>query len=203
MKKFFLLFLVIVLAIVFSACSNNTDIPKLVSKEGIAPYELSESDTYLLESFGLEQDANILSFKAPKTARSLKVNVYTLNDDDTWNVMGDGQVSLGQDTDPDDRLEGTFTMMLKDNYAIDFNINTKGMASYQTDTLDVDYEITASLKGFLTDFQSIEINKEIPVAIMIYDSGSSMRSYDVGDFFSPSKFEEMDLVQAVTMTFTN
>lgn len=203
MRKFITIFLVIVLTIVFSACSNNTVAPKLLSKEGVAPYKLSESDTYLLKSLGLETDTNIISFKAPKTAKSLKVNVYVLNDDDTWDVISGGQVLLGQDANPDDRLEGTFTMMLKDNYAIDFNINTKGMASYQTDTLDVDYEIVASSKGFLTDFQKIEINKEIPVAIMIYDSGSSMRSYAMEDFFSPSRFKEMDLVQAVTLNFTD
>ncbi|WP_211263245.1 hypothetical protein [Lysinibacillus contaminans] len=202
-RKFFTIFLVIVSTIVFSACSNNTDIPKSLSKEGVAPYELSESDTYLLESLGLEKDTNIVSFKAPKTARSLKVNVYTLKDDDTWSVMGGGQVLLGPDANPDDSLEGTFAMILKDNYAVDFNINTTALASYKTDTLDVDYEILASSIGFLTDFQKIEINKEIPVAIMIYDSGSSMESYAMEDFFSPSRFEEMDLVQAVTLTFTD
>lgn len=203
MRKFLTIFLVMVLTIVLSACSNNTDSPKILNKEGVAPYELSESDTYLLTSLGLEMDTNIISFKAPKTAKSLKVNAYALNDDNAWHVIGGGQISLGQDADPDARLEGTFTMMLKDNYAIDFNINTMGRASFQTDTLAVDSEIMASSKGFLTDFQSIEINKEIPVALMVYDSGSSMRSYTLEDFFAPSSFEEMDLVQAVTLTFTD
>lgn len=203
MRKFFTLFSVIILTLVLSACSNNTDTPNILRKEGVAPYELSESDIYLLESLGLKKDANIISFKAPKTAKSLKVNVYSLNDDDTWNITGGGQVSLGQDANPDDRLEGTFTMTLKDNYAINFNINTMGIASYQTEAMDVDLESRVSSVGFMTDFQSIEINKEIPVALMIYDSGSSMRSYAMEDFFSPSKFEEMDLVQAVTLTFTD
>lgn len=202
-RRFFTVLLVIVMTIVISACSNNTDTPKLLSKEGVAPYELSESDTYLLQSLGLEKDTNIISFKAPKAAKNLQVNVYVLNDDDTWDVIGSGGVSLGQDANPDYRLEGTFAMMLKDDHAIDFNINTMGRASYQTEKLDVDYEIVSSSKGFLTDFQEIEMNKEIPVAIMIYDSGTSMRSYAMADFFSPSKFDEMDLVQAVTLTFTD
>lgn len=129
--------------------------------------------------------------------------VYVLGDKGTWNAMGGVQVSLGQDANPDARLEGTFAMLLKDDYAIDININTMSRASYKTDTLDVHYEIMVSSKGFLTDFQEIEINKEIPVAIMIYDSGTSMRSYVMEDFFSPSEFEKMDLVQAVTLTFTD
>ncbi|MTI70552.1 MAG: hypothetical protein FH751_09920 [Firmicutes bacterium] len=203
MRRFSTIILVIVMIMFFSACSSNTGTLKLLNKEGVAPYELSERDTYLLQSLGLDKDTNIISFKAPKTAKSLKVNVYVLNDNKTWNVMGGGQVSLGQDSNPNYKLEGTFTMILKDNYAINFNINTMGRASYQTDTLDVDHEIVASSKSFLTDFQRIKINKEIPVAMMIYDSGTSMRSYAMEDFFSPSKFKEMDLVQAVTLTFTD
>jgi len=195
------MFLVIISSIVFSACSNNTEMPKSHTKEGVAPYELTESDTYLLRSLGLEKEINIVSFKAPKTAKSLKVNVYTLQEDDTWSVIGDGQIFLGADANPDDNLEGTFAMKLKDNYAIDFNINTTAMVSYKTDTLDVDYEILASSEVYLTEFQKIEINKEIPVAMMIYNDSSSMKSFTMGDFFSPSRFEEMDLVQAVTLTF--
>ncbi|MFJ7667000.1 hypothetical protein ACIQXI_07820 [Lysinibacillus sp. NPDC097195] len=94
-------------------------------------------------------------------------------------------------------------MKLKDNYAIDFNINTTAMVSYKTDIQDVDYEILASSKVYLTEFQKIEINQEIPVAIMIYNSRSSMKSFAMEDFFSPSRFEDMDLVQAVTLTFTD
>jgi hypothetical protein len=220
MRKVFTIFLAIVI-IVCSACSNKTFIPKalskkevapqelsesgtyLLSKEGVAPYALSESDNYLLQSLGLESATNIISFKAPKTVKSLKVNVYVLNDTGTWNVLREGQVSLGQDANPEDRLEGTIAMIFKENYAIDFNINTRGRASYQTDTLDVDYEITQSSKGFLNEFQTIELNKEIPVAIMIYDSGYSMRTYSMEDFFSPSRFADMDIVQAVTLIFSD
>lgn len=203
MRKVIAIFLNIVTILLFSSCTGNTDAPKMLSKEGIAPYDLSEGEMYLLQSLGLDLNTNIVSFKAPEAAKSLKVNVYLLNDKGTWDVTGGGQVSLGQDAGPDARLEGTFAMMLKDNFAISFSINTKGRALYKTDKLDVNYEIVASSKVFLSDFQEIEINKEIPVAIMIYDSGNSMKSYSIDDFFSPSKFEDMDLVQAVTLIFTD
>jgi hypothetical protein len=58
-----------------------------------------------------------------------------------------------------------------------------------------------SMKGFLQEFQRIEMDKEIPVAFMVYDSGTIMRSYSLQDYFEPSKFEGMDLVQVVTLTF--
>lgn len=194
-----MLFLVTVMF--FSACSLNTSLPASLREEGVAPYEMSESELYLFRSLGIEQDTNILSFKAPETAKSLKVNVYVLDDNQIWRIIGGGQVSLGEDASPIDRLEGTFAMMLKDNYQIEFNISIEGRASYRTDILDVDNEILASARSFLNDFQRIEIDKEIPVAIMVYDSGTSIRSYCMDDFFSPSKFHGMDLVQAVTLTF--
>ncbi len=203
MKKFCALLLMMIMAIVLSACTNNAGEPKSLSKEGVVPYKVSESDTYLLDSLGIKMDTNIVSFKAPKTARGLNINAYILNDDGTWKDAGGLGISLGQDADADERLEGTFAMLLKDNYAIDFNINTNGRSSFKTGALDVDFEMMASAKGFLTEFQKIEMNKEIPVALMIYDGGNSMRTYEMEDFFSPSKFEGMDLVQAVTLTFTD
>lgn len=59
-----------------------------------------------------------------------------------------------------------------------------------------------SFRGFLTEFEEVELNKEIPVPIMIYDNGTSMKTYCMDDFFFTSTFESVDLVQAVTLTFT-
>ncbi|HIW34538.1 MAG TPA: hypothetical protein IAA29_17320 [Candidatus Paenibacillus intestinavium] len=202
MKKVFTIVLTIAMVMTISSCSNDTGTQKLLDKEGVAPFELSENDTFLLQSLALVGDVNIISFKAPKIAKTLKANVYILEDNGIWNTVGGGQISLGEYAAPDGRLEGTFAMLLKDDYAIDMHINTNGRASYQIGKLDVDYKIVASTKGFLTDFQEIELDKEIPVAIMIYDSGTSMKSYSTESFFSPSEFEGMDLVQVVTLTFT-
>ncbi len=58
-----------------------------------------------------------------------------------------------------------------------------------------------SMKGFLQEFPRIEIDKEIPIAFMVYDSGTIMRSYSLQDYFEPSIFEGMDLVQVVTLIF--
>lgn len=59
-----------------------------------------------------------------------------------------------------------------------------------------------STKEFLQEFQKIEMDKEIPVALMVYDSGTIISSYLLQDYFEVSKFEGMDLVQVVTLTFT-
>ncbi|MDD4729283.1 MAG: hypothetical protein PHN55_11110 [Dysgonamonadaceae bacterium] len=203
MKRLFSLFLICAIAMALVACSNETDTPKLLTIEGIAPYELSESENYILQSFGMEGTSQIISFNAPKEAISLNVNVYRLEAGEKWENIGGGAISISADRKPNDQLTGTFTMQLKENFAIDFNINASGRASYKTDEIALDTETMASTKGFLQEFKKIEINREIPIALMVYDSGSSMRSYSLQDYFDPSKFDGMDLVQVVTLTFTD
>lgn len=99
-------------------------------------------------------------------------------------------------------MSGTFNLQLKENHAIDFNINSSGRASFKTDEIILDTETMASAKGFLQEYQEIEIDKEISVALIVYDSGTVMRSYSLEDYFEPAKFEGMDLVQVVTLMFT-
>jgi len=197
----FLPILIFTIAMVLVACSNKTDAPKFLKKEGIKPYELSESEKYILQSFGMEGNSQIISFHAPKEAITLNVNVYRLESDQNWSSIGGGAISIGTDREHIEQLTGTFTMQLKENYAIDFNINANGRASYKTNEIILDSKAMISTKGFLQEFQKIEINKEIPVAFMVYDSGTKMRSYSLQDYFDPARFDGMDLVQVVTLTF--
>lgn len=203
MRKFISSGLLILMIVMLSACSSKTDSPKLLSKIGIAPYELSENEKYLLQSFGMDSTSQIITFNAPKEALSLNVNVYRLGDDGAWSNIGGGGISIGTDREPSDQLVGTFTMQLKENYAMDFNINADGLSSYKTDEIVLKNEITASTKGFLQEFQDITINTEIPVALMVYDSGTSLKSYSLQDYFEPSKLVGMDLVQVVTLEFSD
>ncbi|MEL7623004.1 MAG: hypothetical protein AAGU12_05390 [Clostridiales bacterium] len=114
-------------------------------------------------------NSQIISFNAPKEATALNVNVYRLEDGEKWVSTGGGAISIDPDETPSDRLAGTFAMQLKENYVIEFNINSNGLASYKTDEILLDSEVIASVKGFLQEFQGIEINREIPVALMIHD----------------------------------
>ncbi len=202
MKRLVSVVVLFVITVTLVGCSK-TDVPKLLDEEGIAPYKLSESEKYVLQSFGMDGNSQVISFNAPKDAISLNVNIYRLDNNKEWGNIGDGAISIGIDREPAKQLTGTFTMQLKENYAIDFNINSNGRASYKTDEISLETEVVASAKRFLEEFQEIEINKEIPVAIMVYDNGTSMRSYSLQDYFEPSKFDGMDLVQVVTLTFSD
>lgn len=150
MKRFFALILFLMIALTSVSCSDRTDHPKLLAKEGIEPYELSESEKYILQSLGLDYNTQIISFHAPKEAITLNVNVYRLGEDKKWCNIGGGATSIGKDKEPVEQLVGTFTMQLKENHAIDFNINASGRASYKTEEIILDSKTMQSMKCFFT-----------------------------------------------------
>ncbi len=147
MKKHFSILLIVITIITLTACSNTTDIPKLLNKEGIAPYELTERESYLLRDFGIENNSQIIAFNPPKEALTVKVNVYCLNDSN-WESIGSGAIYLGNVSIPAEQLKGTFTMLLKENYSIDYHINCAGRASYKTNAIDVDSKYIISSRSF-------------------------------------------------------
>ena len=203
MKRLISAMLLLTLTVTLTACSGKADLPNGLNKEGISPYELSEEEKYLLQSFNMEDTSQIISFRAPKEANALNITVYRLEDGGKWSSIGGGGISIGPDRKPNDQLTGIVTMQLKENHAIEFVINAGGKSSYKTDEISLNREVTASIKGFLQEFQDITINSEIPVALMAYGSDMGTHNYSLQDYFEPSKFEDMDLVQVVTFEFSD
>jgi len=203
-KKFYLLVsaLIIVVVLLVVCLKNNGVFPKFLAKEGIQPYKLSESEKDLLRSFGIEgENSQIIYFNSPKEAITMDINVYKLKDGKKWEIISSAGISIGKERIPIEQLAGTLTMQLRENDVIYFNINCGGRTSFKTDEIILDTETMISMKRFLQEFKRIEMDKEIPVALMVYDSGTIMRSYSLQDYFEPSKFEGMDLVQVITLIF--
>lgn len=149
----------------------------------------------------MEGNSQIISFNAPKEVISLEVKVYKLGDSKKWDIIGTGGISIGKEREPIDKLFGTFTMQLRKGYVIEYNINTIGRASFITDEIILYKEEIVVMKGFLQEYQYIEIDKEIPVAIMVYSSRKTLKNYSLEDYSDPTKFGEKDLVKVVTLTF--
>ncbi len=200
MKRILLL---LSLALLLCGCSRGETGLGIPAEEGVAPYELSQDQQELLGAFGMEDSAGLFSFLAPEEAITIELSAYRLTDAGAWEVTGSGAMSIGKERRPVSRLSGTIAMELRDNYSIDFNINCAGRGSFSSEEIELEQELLSSTKGFLTEFQTIRLNEEIPLAVMVYDSGTSMRSYTPQDYFDSSVFEGMDLVQAVTVKFTD
>lgn len=173
------------------------------ARAGVEPYQLTGEESQLLQYFQLDGRSQILAFQAPEDARSVQVHVYRLKGE-VWEETGGGAVSLGEDG-PAKALKGVFTMTLEEGYDVAFNLILEdgGMAAYTADGGGAGAgEMRMWQIGFLREFAPIALGEEIPVALMVYDGGTQMRSFQVGDYFSPGVLEGMDLAQAVTLEFT-
>jgi len=202
MKKYILLLLLIALLSLI-ACNDTNNLEDYSDKEGIYPYELSESEKNILRSFGMSNNSHIVSFNAPMEAITFYVNVYSLDSSNSWNLIGGSGTSIGKERIPVDQLTGKFSMILKDNNAIDCFIDCGGVSNFQVDEIILKDEILASKIRFLNEFRDIELNKEIPIALMIYSSNNYMYTYSLEDFYEPERLGDLDLVQVITMSFTD
>jgi hypothetical protein len=201
MKKYTLL-LILTVFFCLIACTDTSESEVISDQEGIFPYELSDSDKNILQTFDMTQNARIVSFNAPKEAITFKVNIYTLNSDNTWDLNGGSGSSIGKERIPVDRLTGTFAMILKDNFAVDCFINCGGGSQFKVEEMQAKDNILASRVYFLDELKEIELNKEIPVALMLYNNENFMYTHSLDDYYDPDRLGYLEVVQVITMSFT-
>lgn len=170
---------VFLLSMLLTACSAAPDSAELV------PYDLSEKEQFVLETFGMLESSQLLSFHAPEEAITLRVHVYQMLSGGAWEETGGGATSIGAEREPVDRLDGYFAMRLRKDLGIDFHIRCAGLASYQTDAVDL--SAAARAVYLLTDAREITMETEIPVALMVYESDAAMPAYCLEDYFEPSR----------------
>ena len=190
-----------VCVLAFAGCSNTEDTTdkdtaaqgaKYLEKEGIAPYDLSEGEEYILNVMNIKKDALLVSYNATENSKMLMVRVYNLNDGQ-WDETGNLTFVIA-----DDNKHGTISIMEKDNYVLELSTIS---ASAKSEKIDDENEYVQSQKTVINDFQNIELNKEIQVAIYINDSDTAGVPIELSEFSDPSNFEGIDLVRAVTFEF--
>lgn len=190
-----------VCVLAFAGCSNTEDTTdkdtaaqgaKYLEKEGIAPYDLSEGEEYILDVMNIKKDTLLVSYNATENTKMLMVRVYNLNDGQ-WDEIGNLAFVIA-----DDNKHGTISIMEKDNYVLELSTIS---ASAKSEKIDDENEYVQSQKTVINDFQNIELNKEIPVAIYINDSDTAGVPIELSEFSDPSNFEGIDLVRAVTFEF--
>lgn len=190
-----------VCVLAFAGCSNTEDTTdkdtaaqgaKYLEKEGISPYDLSEGEEYILNVMNIKKDTLLVSYNAAENTKMLMVRVYNLNDGQ-WDETGNLTFVIAENN-----KQGTISIMEKDNYVLELSTIS---AYTESEKIDDENQYVQSQKTVINDFQNIELNKEIPVAIYINDSDTAGVPIELSEFSDPSNFEGIDLVRAVTFEF--
>jgi hypothetical protein len=181
----------------------SSDIDNILhEKDGIAPYELSDSDDYLLRCLGMEYDSILINYNAPDNALTFSVTFYTLGADMAWEYLtGGNTVSFGPSKDAGEEFKGTFSIILKDNM-IEYRIISDSCVTTYSLT-DFKYEGMSYCKIAPTEFMDIEINQEVPVFLLVCNNNDWFYSFSLNDYYDTSRLKEMTSVLAVTFTFTD
>lgn len=140
----------------------------------------------------IKKDTLLVSYNAAENTKMLMVRVYNLNDGQ-WDETGNLAFVIA-----DDNKQGTISIMEKDNYVLELSTIS---AYTESEKIDDENQYVQSQKTAINDFQNIELNKEIPVAIYINDSDTAGVPIELSEFSAPSNFEGIDLVRAVTFEF--
>ena len=202
MRKFMLVIAGLSITLALGGCGKE-EAPGISGEPGIGPYDLTEEGKFILESFGMFRNSKLFSFAMPEEAAGLNVNVYQLDEAGAWQQTGGGGIYLGEaGASGDGKLEGTVALELKEDYSIVYHIGGFGIASSQTEPVVLEEEVTSSTTAWLKDFKEAALEEEVPVAFMAYDSGTALESCSAEDYFQPEKWSGLDLVQAVTVRFS-
>lgn len=193
--------LIIGLLTILTACNASNTSNKL-EEATLKSYPFTAQEQHLLSSLGLIHQAEMISFYAPHEAITLKINIYQLNHNGEWESIDNTGISIGEEREPSDYLAGTLAIIFDQNQIQQFTIHTdsSGITYKAPQLITQSYDLSA--RALLTADKKIRLNEEIPVALWVATSTGSLPSFSVESFETPSRFQTLDVVQALTLTFT-
>lgn len=197
MRKLIIVVFILLVGLQLVSCDQKEE-----EKEGLFPYQLTESDKELVKNIGLINKTKIIEYRGPEQAISLNVHVYTLDENGQWIKTGGSGISLGLEKEAEEILKGNLSMVVNQEHSLDCFINDAGQARFDAGKVLIE-DVQMSSYKFLDSDSDIELNQETPVAILLYDRESALYTFALEDYYEPSKFADYDLVRAITMEFTD
>lgn len=166
----------------------------------VSPYPYTESQAELLRLTGLTEKVRAVRFDLPPGCESVKLTVYQLDGDGAWQAVTKGELRPQQSDAPQ---QGVVAFMLGESGDIISTINLQGQATYQTEAPLDTGDFAAFSNVFLGEAEQIQWDAELPVGMLLYSLQPSVPAYELNDFFEPGRFAKEDIVQAITLKFTN
>ena len=194
---------VLALLLCLGACAGEDGFsPQLPDQPGVQPLPLSEDAAYLLQVFDLDDSAQILALRAPEGAVGLEVTVYRLGDDLAWKKTGGGEVIGGS---PED-VSGMFAMELGSGQALSFRLHLgSAAASWGSEAAPSPLagEAPARRDILLSAFQAMELDQELPVALLLWGGESGLGNPTLEGYGQPALLNGVEQAQAITLRFTS
>lgn len=193
-------YLLLVFVMVFSLCACSVEEPE---KTGVKPYELSDKETQLLRWFNMDDlNSKVIEYTAPDGTKSFSVNVYRLRENNKWELVADTLCGVSEESDDEIQFKGTCAISIKENGAFDLFVNNgQSQTQYKIDEIEFQKKQMGHMIGFLQEPEQASLNEDIPIAFMIYTSGTTLKTYSLDDYFKPEKFDGLDAVQYITICF--
>lgn len=206
MKKHLIPCCLMVLLSLSSCTSSSTEASLFPTEDGISPVTLSERETQIINLLDKGNSA-FLSIKAPKEAQRLQILLRTLKEDGTWDItQTNNDMFWGEDSSEVQPLEGVFSLSRNDDYSIAMRCeNTNGVTNFLSDipAPQLSFDPKSGSSSFLWYVQPIELDKEIPIAILALNQNNRITPPSLRDYYDTSKLADYDFVQVVTFTFTS
>lgn len=188
------------LALLFALVLISTGCQQAATKNVVAPYSLTGSQKELLQYLNMSDTAMLFSYRSPDETLSVTASSYVL-EQGAWVKNGEGTI-FWDGQDKEHTPEGVFTLIFQEDRSFEMSLSAQGTSSFRSDPIEFSGDLTSFSHARLSEEQEIQLDQEIPVALFVADSGNSMPSFSTDTYFSPEAFQDMDVVQAVTLTFS-
>lgn len=190
-----LLLITLFITLIFSACSNAGETPKLYIDKAVLTKE--EKDIAFL--LGVGDNHHIYDFKADDGIQSIQVNTYELKNGE-WNLLTGSNNNFN---DTQGRLALSFSNLIDGLQVASLGENERSLLKHSTEVKE-ELGNMSQTTSMLTGKTNIIYEKEIPLVIQIMTTKNSIRSCTVESFYTPEVYTQLEYehVLAVSILFS-
>lgn len=184
------------LMLLLTACAGTPKKPNMYIEKA----QLTKQEEDIAKLLGADNGELICDFKLDDTVKCIQVNTYELSNGEWEFTSGGGGYQFSDD-------KGRLALSFK-NIADGIRValqseNSHSSSEHMTDPA-AQMEGMSRATSMLNDTKEITYEQEIPLAIQIITTNSSIRSYDVDYYFKPEEYEKQgyEHVYAITVRFS-
>ncbi|MGL4735844.1 MAG: hypothetical protein ACRCW2_00180 [Cellulosilyticaceae bacterium] len=194
MKKIVIGLISIGLLVSATACSGRA-ITQENQEMNLHKVVLTQEEMELLALLGEGGNSTIYDYTLGEHIQSMRVSIYTLNEDLEWEISGD---LISQVNYPKGRL----AISSEENQEYRISVQDEGGRSAIVTALNEE-DGAYSMHGMdWAETTTLKTNEEVPVLIRVSTNESSMSMYGVESYFEPKRLKGHGEVVAITIMFS-